>query len=252
MNKQKPKILITSAYFKLKEEDKVGFHAIRETYAQKIIKHGGIPIFIPSINNENLVEEYLKLANGILIPGGNDINPKLYNSKKSKFTEIKEEERDYFEYTLIQKSIEKKIPILGICRGCQMLGIASGGSLYQHIPNINQNKIQHMVDKEKGYNELFEDRNYHEIKIDKNSKIYSLIKTDNIKVNTAHHQAIKKLGSNFRIVARSNDNIVEIIEHTDKNYFCFGFQFHIEAMANQESEKVFKEFIKASKAYKNK
>lgn len=225
-----------------KDEDVVYTYATRETYVKKIIKFGGTPIFVPPIYQEDLLDYYYSKSNGILLQGGSDINPEMYNETIQEFTKPKELDRDKVELYLVQRAITDKKPVLGICRGCQMLGIASGGKLVQDIPSI-QNTLKHTVSDERGYNELFDADNKHEVYIQKDSRIYDMLGVEKIFLNTAHHQFVKSVGPNFRIVGKTIDGVTEIIEHVDKNYFCFGFQSHIEAMDNEILDTIFLKFI---------
>lgn len=232
-------ILVTFAYIKTKEDALIGLYATRETYVKKILKYGGIPIFLPPILDKDLIDLYFNQSDGILVPGGSDISPKMYNENKHPETKIKEKERDEVEFYLIQKALKNKKPLLGICRGCQMIGIVSGGKLNQHIPDVSS--LNHTVSEEKGYDELFTQEK-HEVRIDRSSKVYKILQTEKIKLNTAHHQSLISVGKDFEIVGKTEDGITEIIEHKDSNYFCFGFQSHIEAMEGV-TDKIFEEFI---------
>lgn len=238
---KKPKIYIPTAQTKLKPESQVYIHMVRETYVKKIIEANGIPIIIPSINNEDIINIVLNDADGILLTGGSDIDPRFYNQEKHQKTEIKEPIRDDFEIALIKQAMQRKIPILGICRGAQVLAIADGGELYQHIPDITAEK--HGAED---YDDLFRPEFRHKVIVKKNSKVFDMIKTEEIEITSAHHQAVKNPGRNMRIVGTTANGITEIIEHEDQNYFCIGFQGHIETQDGKLIDDLFKEFITKS------
>ncbi len=237
-----PKIYIPTAQTKLKPESQVFVHMVRETYINKIIEAGGIPIIIPSIDNEDIINMVLDYADGILLTGGSDIDPKFYNQAKHEKTEIKESRRDDFEIKLVKQAIAQKIPILGICRGAQVLAVANGGELYQHVPAISS--LKHGADD---YDDLFKPDFSHKVFVKRDSKVFEIIKTEEIEITSAHHQSIKNSGKNMRIVGTTPDNITEIIEHEDKDYFCIGFQGHIEAQDDVLVYDLFREFVRKSK-----
>jgi len=200
------------------------------------------PSFIK--HDYTIIDYVLQNANAILFAGGSDFDPKYYNQQKHEKTEVSDPERDEFEINLMQKAFENRIPVLGICRGAQCMTIASGGSLIQHIPDISTQK--HDVEE---YDNLFDDTTHHLVKINTDTRIYDILKSDSIVLNTAHHQAVDKVGKDFRIAAFAEDGIIEIIEHIDQSYFCFGFQSHIEAMSGP-TDAIFEKFIESAKSYK--
>ncbi|MCX8035285.1 MAG: gamma-glutamyl-gamma-aminobutyrate hydrolase family protein [Candidatus Dojkabacteria bacterium] len=241
---QKAKIYIPTAQTKLKPESQVYVHMVRETYIMKIIEAGGIPIVIPSIDNEDIINLVLDEADGILLTGGSDIDPQLYNRERHEKTVMKEPQRDIFEISLVQKAMSARIPILGICRGAQILAVANGGELYQHILDITDTK--HGADD---YDDLFKPEFRHKVFVQKDSKVFEIIKTEEIEITSAHHQAVKNPGKNMRIVGTTADGITEIIEHEDKDYFCIGFQGHIETQSEDAIKQIFLPFIENSNKY---
>jgi len=238
-------ILTVMAYFKNKEDSKVGAYFVRETYYLKLKRFGLNVNFLPPLWNEGLVDEINEMydkSHGILLMGGSDVNPIVYGSEMHKETKVKEPERDMLEINLVKKALAEKKPLLGICRGCQIIAVASGGTLYQHIPELTN--LKHGVSEDLGYDGLLSEDNYHEVFIERNSRIFDILGTDKVKINTGHHQAVKTLGENFMVSGKTADGIVEIIEAKDLNHFCFGFQGHIEAM-NDITDKVFEAFVQS-------
>jgi putative glutamine amidotransferase len=150
-------------------------------------------------------------------------------------------ERDKFELALVKKAFLKKIPILGICRGGQLINVAFGGSLYQ---DLKQNKIflNHTLKGSAIYGRK------HSLKIMTKSKLFSILKKEKIQVNTSHHQMVKKLAKGFFVSAVSEkDGVIEGIESQNANYLI-GVQWHPEMMAEEKSSKLlFHSFISAAK-----
>jgi putative glutamine amidotransferase len=189
-----------------------------------------IKTFLVTKNNY----KYLNFE-GLILLGGEDISPKLYNMPKSKFTKNINYERDLIELFLIKKALKKNIPILGICRGMQLINIYFGGTLYQDLFSLN---IKH-------FNTNFPTKT---IKIVKNSALYNILKKTKIKVNSIHHQAINKLGKNLKISAFDKNNIPYAIESSSYK-FLLGLQWHPEYIAyTDSSKKIFNAFAKAVKS----
>lgn len=172
----------------------------------------------------------IDFLSGILLTGGGDFSEEYINEKlDSRATDVYIE-RDRFEVETVIKAIKKNIPILGICRGAQVLNIACGGTIIQHIQG-------HIQKEERS-------KPSHYVHIDKNSTLYKIIQNGTCFVNSFHHQVIGKLGENIKSSAVSSDGYIEAIEHNNMN-FCIGVQWHPEAIINQrEQSKLFEEFVK--------
>lgn len=166
--------------------------------------------------------------------GGRDFDPKNYHQERREKTSVLDPERDHLELYLLKKALNDKKPFLGICRGHQAQAIAAGGTLVQHIDN-------HSVES---YDDLLKGP-VHEVTIKKGTKLYGIIQKEQIKVNSAHHQAVSNPGENIQVAAVAQDGTVEAIEHIDSDYFCFGVQCHPEAENDGDFEKLFLEFAKS-------
>lgn len=240
------KVIVPLAIYKTTSESKFPFDCVRQTYVEKLLKYGLRPLFVSSEMPEEILLEYLSVCNGAFFFGGNDIDPALYEESPGEETKPIEKPRDLMEVFLLKKIIARKLPYLGICRGSQMLNIVQGGSLIQDIPSLGIPE-KHMPDN-KVYDSLGDEQPLvHQVLIDKKSKAHGIVKKDEITVNTGHHQAVKKLGNNLVASGKSPYGIVEIIEHTDKNYFCFGIQSHPEVYESSDLEKFFDRFAWACK-----
>ncbi len=210
--------------------------SLSESYINAILYSGGIPFVLPITNDINIIKNYAKLLDGLLLSGGYDVNPLNYfedpNFKLGKILN----ERDDFEIKLINEFENLNKPILGICRGSQILNVAHGGTIYQDISLIKGSFIKHDQD-------AFEYDGTHRVTIEDSSKL-SRILGKNILVNSYHHQSIKKLGTGFRIAAMSADNVIEAIENVDGS-FKLGIQWHPEMMfdKNKDMNNIFKYFL---------
>ncbi len=228
---KKPLIGITLDSEKKKTYSKYPWYALRENYLSSVTKFNAIPIPLP--HDMKLVKNYSDFLDGLIITGGDfDIDPKLYN-QKNKGSKNNKKRRTNFEIKIFNKFLEINKPILGICGGAQLMSVASGGTLEQDLKKIPINHEQINPRNETS----------HKINIYKKSKLFNICKKNTIKVNSAHHQAIKKVGKDFHISALSIDGIVEAIEHK-KHRWCIGVQWHPEFLITSTDIKIFKNFIK--------
>lgn len=182
------------------------------------------------------IEELLSIADGILLSGGGDIEPELSNDESDYATQGQiSRDRDGFEFELIKRAYERYIPILGICRGMQVIGAAFGSHIIQHMDGHMQN--------------LPKNEASHYVLIDKSSLLYRITERERIMVNSFHHQAV---GEGFRglVSAISHDGYAEAVELPGRD-FVLGVQWHPEHLTNtEENLKLFKAFIDAARRYR--
>ena len=216
---------------------KFPWYAIRENYLTCLHKFGAIPF--PLFHKNTANSQLIEILDGLVITGGNfDINPQLY-SKPSKGSRNIKNKRTDFEIDIFNKFLQTSKPILGICGGEQLMNVASGGDLIQDINKSVKTNIKHEQDNPR--NQVS-----HDVVIQKNSKIYSIINSENIKVNSAHHQSINKLGKNFISTAIAPDGIIEAIEHI-KHKWCIGLQWHPEFLITSYDMAIIKNFVDHAK-----
>ena len=216
---------------------KFPWYAIRENYLTCLYKFGAIPF--PIFHENSLNNTLIKILDGLVITGGNfDINPKLYAENNGSSRNLKDK-RTNFEVGIFQKFLETTKPILGICGGEQLMNVASGGSLIQDINQSIQTKIYH--EQQNPRNEVS-----HEISITRNSKLYNIVKSEKIKVNSAHHQSVNNLGKDFISSASALDGIIEAIEHV-KHPWCLGLQWHPEFLITKADIAIIEDFVSHAK-----
>ena len=214
------------------------WYAARKNYADPISKLNGIPIFL-SHDLKNL-KDYLSLIDGLIITGGDfDINPSFYGENiKSKTVSLKEE-RTNFEFKILEEALKKNIPTLCICGGHQLLNVVLGGSLYQ---DINEEFVTEIDHEQK----LPRDLGSHTVEIKEKTKLRNIVSKNQMFVNSAHHQAVDKLGKNLIISAVSEDGIIEAIETKTSNY-CLGVQWHPEFLIDNKDIYVIKSLVTSAK-----
>lgn len=226
----------------------IPIYGARPTYINKLLKYGLFPLFISPSSPKEVIDEAYKISDGAFFIGGEDFDPKFYGAKKHPKTFVGEAERDDLEIYLLKKILKDKKPYLGICRGCQALAIASGGNLIQHLPAVLRKEF-HGFKPGQTYDDFFTNPK-HSVLIDRSGRLYRIMQKTRVLVNSWHHQAVDNPGKNINVVARSPAGIIEALEHSDRQYFCFGVQGHAEVEENSFFEDLFREFAKAVKKYK--
>lgn len=202
---------------------------LEESIAQWVMSRDVLVFMIPTVNTNGLIHpsnirlrDYAKHLDGLVLQGGADVSPQTYSQSATRPEWSGDRARDVYELELLHEFIEAGKPVLGVCRGCQLINVAFGGTLYQDIASDVPAAIDHVSD------DLY-DRNYHAIHFPPGSSLASLFpaKTDAV-VNSIHHQAVKNLGRDLVVEAFSgSDNIVEAIRYR-KARFVMGLQWHPE------------------------
>jgi len=211
---------------------------LSQSNVKAISAAGGIPLIIPY--DTKSIDDYLSLVDGIYLTGGGDISPLYANALPNKNIGFFYPERDAFEIELCKKALNMKIPVLGICRGCQVINIVAGGSLYQDLNTEIENHICHKNPGGTPFSAYV-----HPVTICESTTLFDIYKTDKIYTNSCHHQSIKEVAPNFIASAIASDGIIEAIENTLDN-FALGIQWHPEAMfvIHEEALLIYERFIK--------
>lgn len=198
-----------------------GACTLLEGYFTSILKAGGVPFILPPVDDTNSLISALESVDGILLTGGADINPLFLGEEPIKELHSINPRRDRSELLLARLAADRQIPVLGICRGIQVMNAAFGGSLYQDIHVQREGTcIKH--DQELG-------RSYasHTVQLEKDSLLYKLFGAETLPVNSFHHQAVKEVAPGFRVTARAADGVVEAMESTEYKSMV-GVQWHPE------------------------
>ena len=219
---------------------------VNKDYVSSVISAGAVPLMIPMDATEENLRQTLELVDGMIFSGGHDIAPIRYGEEPHQKLQEICPERDDFDFLLYRLAKEHSLPILGICRGFQLMNVSEGGKLYQDLSLKNTESLKHS----QGHGPSFPT---HTVKVESGSKFYKILGKEEIRVNSFHHQAVKSTSENVAISGKALDNVVEAIEL--KNYpFGLGVQFHPEMLQAKEEDmkKIFAALVSAAKEYREK
>ena len=219
---------------------------IFHTYIEAVIAGGGVPMILPLSLDDDVIGLLVESCDGFLFTGGDDIDPTKYNEKNLHAGAV-DPVRDTFELKLLTQIEHTNKPVLGICRGMQMLNVARGGTLYQDIPLQRPNSLDHSYTKKvQDYTILS-----HDVLIDSGTLLKTILETDSIGANSQHHQAVKELGTNLVASAYAEDGVTEAIEDPRKP-FVVGVQCHPETLFATTEHRwlaLFEQFVAACRGH---
>lgn len=212
-------------------------------YVEAVRSAGGLPLLIPLQYPTGEIERLTRLFDGILIIGGNDVDPKRYNGVPDPSVSAPNPERDALEIAIVRLAAEQDLPLFGICRGEQVMNIAMGGTLYTDLPSQFPTVLRHQQSDDTPVSKLTQ-----RVRIDPASRLYAIVGAETIWTNTFHHQAVQRLGNGFRVAAAATDGVVEAIEIPERSFFI-GVQWHPEGLQDHAEEaRLFKAFVAAAAA----
>lgn len=212
-----------------------------ENYSIAISGEKGVPVILAKIEDEALIKKQIENIDGLLLSGGDDIDPSFFGEGPHQKIGPIEPGRDLYEMKLIKYALEAEKPILGICRGAQILNVCEGGTMYQDIYSQHgDSTMKHNQDAAKDYLS-------HTVTVTEGTKLNEILGETEIKTNSFHHQANKYPAENLQVSAMSEDGIIEAVESTEHD-FVIGVQWHPEGsyLVDEASRKIFRAFIKAA------
>ncbi len=215
---------------------------MRPNYLRAVIESGGVPLVLPLIDDQADIGALAALCDGFLFTGGPDVHPSLFNEDVMRYCGAIDEKRDELEILLLHEADRLNKPVLGICRGIQLINVALGGSLYQDIPaQVEAVPIAH-------YQQPPYHVPVHSVTVERDSPLYHIVNKEVMMVDSMHHQAIKKLAPSLQCAAKSKDGLVECVYLPGRQFFM-GVQWHPEWMfqPQSDSEKLFFAFVNAAK-----
>ena len=214
------------------------------TYVSAIENAGGVPIILPYTESEETMRRYAELCDGFCFTGGVDIEPRRFAEETKNSCGKIQLYRDKLELSMFDIVFKEKKPIMGICRGAQVINVALGGTLYQDIPTEIQTDIQHRQSEAK-------DMHSHEIIIYTGTPYYELIGKERIPANSFHHQSVKVLGEGLKVMAVADDGVIEALYYEGDRYIR-AYQWHPERLCHKDENHkcIFTDFINAVKESK--
>ena len=214
---------------------------IHSGYIDGIIMAGGAPVLLPLTEDEDVFCRALEVCDGFLITGGQDVSPKLYGESAKSDNINTCPLRDNLEAVAIKIALERDMALLGICRGLQFLNVSLGGTLYQDIPSEVEEPLVHLHTPP-------ENPVTHDVVIEPDTPLASVIQEQKIHVNSFHHQGVKELSSKLKCMARATDGVLEAAYMPGKR-FVWGVQWHPEMsyQTDENSLKIFRAFVSCAK-----
>lgn len=204
----------------------------RPGYMTETLAAGGLPLLLPPLEEEADIRRVIHETDGLLVPGGQDVDPVLYGEERIPACGEPQPWRDRMEQTAIRAALEEGKPIFAICRGFQILNVTLGGDMYQDIPGHSMEQPTN--------------RAWHSVRVEKDSPLYRLLGQEEIGVNSCHHQAVRRIGAGLKVMASAPDGIAEAFwmpEHP----FVWGVQWHPELFygADPNHRRLFEAFVDA-------
>lgn len=213
---------------------------LQQSYVRAVMDAGGVPVLIPSLIAEDGWDSLYSRLDGILFSGGGDIALEHFSGDPHPRIDDVEPERDSVELKMVQAAVSDGKPFLGICRGCQVVNVALGGTLYTHIPDQLPNALDH------AYPGNMRTVLVHEVKVEEGTRVAEIYSEPIIKVNSLHHQGLKDIAPALRVAGHAPDGLVEAIELPDHR-FAVAVQWHPEWLRDQESTRnLFRKFVEAA------
>ncbi len=216
---------------------KMPWYALRQNYCDAVARAGGLPVPLP--HEPDLAAEYLTRIDGLLVTGGAfDVDPSLFGASTRHATVKTKDRRTAFEYAITRGMIEADKPVLGICGGQQLMNVVLGGTLIQHIPDEVPDALAHEQPNprtEPG----------HAVKIVTGTLLHKVVQALELPVNSAHHQAVRDVGSGIVVNALAPDGVIEGIEDPRRR-FCIGVEWHPEYSISPGDDRIFDAFIRAA------
>jgi gamma-glutamyl-gamma-aminobutyrate hydrolase PuuD len=215
-----PRIAVSGVVRSWDGADRTGVNA---AYVQALLAAGGVPLILSPLMGASLAGRALDGVDGLLLTGGEDIEPSWYGAYPSPLLSPPSRERDLFELALFAVARQRELPILGICRGIQLINVALGGTLFQDLPSERPGAVNHRPDGAR-------DARSHRVRLQRGSRAADALGATSVTVNSSHHQAIKELAPHLVATGWTDDDLVEAAESPAGAPWLLAVQWHPEEM----------------------
>ncbi|MBN1484301.1 MAG: gamma-glutamyl-gamma-aminobutyrate hydrolase family protein [Chloroflexia bacterium] len=205
-------------------------------YVQAVTAAGAVPLILPPLEERTALERALDVLDGLVLTGGRDLPPDWYGQKSRPQTRLADSRRLRGDRLLAELALERELPLLGICLGCQLLNVVMGGDLIQDIPSQVEGALQHDPSQLPPTAEGPAIQTWHSARIEGASRLAGLLGRDELEVNSSHHQAIGRLAPGLRAVAWAPDGIIEAAEAPGERFLLL-LQWHPERIADRPDQR---------------
>ncbi|MBR4331352.1 MAG: gamma-glutamyl-gamma-aminobutyrate hydrolase family protein [Clostridia bacterium] len=212
---------------------------INQDYLDAVIRAGALPVLLPLTDDKKLMKEMLAHIDGLLLTGGDDVGPQMYGEEKLPCCGETAPRRDEMEFPLCRMALDRNMPILGICRGYQVLSCVLGGNMYQDIETQFGAELKHPR------SDMPRDK-VHKVQVEKGTLLHAVTGLTELGVNSRHHQAVNVPGQGMTVCARATDGLIEAVELPGKK-FVLGVQWHPASLSDRypEAQALFNAFAEA-------
>jgi putative glutamine amidotransferase len=215
---------------------------VNSAYLHAIQQAGGVPVALPPQLSAASLERIAKELGGLLLTGGGDVDPARFGEAPHPTVYEVAPARDTLETSAVQIALDRRLPVLAVCRGIQVLNVALGGSLYQDVGTDPGTELRHSQQEPR-------DQPTHKVTVEPRSRLAKVLGTDEIEVNSMHHQAVKALGRGLVAVAWAPDQIIEGVELADPSRFVLGVEWHPEELVghSEPARRLFAALVAAAR-----
>lgn len=225
-----------NADFRPAKADAPAFSYLASGYYDAVLEAGGLPVVIPPLEDPQDIAQVLEPLQGVMLIGGADLDPRRDGWMLHPTVRLQDPRRESFDRALIRQVASRRLPVLGIGAGMQLLNVSQGGNLFLHLPEDMPSALPHKDNLDPAHR--------HTLELAAGSIMDRVYGDGELRVNSMHHMAVDEVAPGFMVTARCPDGVVEAIESTQPEWFAFGTQFHPEAeTASALDLRIFEEFL---------
>jgi putative glutamine amidotransferase len=210
-------------------------------YAEQVFRAGGMPVLLPITHDPAIRQEMIAGLDGLLLPGGADLDPRLYGQPRHARTTLVDKDRQDFDFAMLALAETRRLPTLGICMGCQTMNVQRRGTLHQHLPELGTQTLDHRKAGDRS--------NAHAVEVRAGTHLAEALKLNQLEANSRHHQGIDKVGHGLVPCAFAPDGLVEAVEDPSMPFWV-AVQWHPENLQGTPHERLFEALVAAARAYR--
>jgi putative glutamine amidotransferase len=215
-----PRIAVSGVVRRWDDAERTG---VNGAYVRAVLGAGGVPLLVSPLVGPSYAARALDGMDGLLLTGGEDMDPQWYGAEASPHLNPPSRERDLFELALFASARQREIPILGVCRGIQLINVALGGTLYQDLPSERPGPVDHNPPSAR-------DARAHLVRVTEGSRAAEALGVTSVRVNSFHHQAVRDLAPSLIATGWTDDGLIEAVESAAEAPWLLAVQWHPEEM----------------------